>query len=464
MADWFDGWVSDAKALQGTLKPSEQTATLPGANDGGSNISAGAAETLPQTRSERDILRTMEQAAASSTDGSVKPVTGGSFTDAVRGLREGNADQMGTWLKGVPNNVGLGDLSKKVTEGADAMVKKFSEFPPFAKLAAAAPSWMHLGGPKDIKKMGPGALTAEQKNALLNKDLGAASAKQVNAEVEAEREDRSYMVTLTDAEGFSVEFNILPEIVENRSVAYEEVQPPQFPGAFQKYKGTASTQWSVNAIFVCRTTNEATINLMYVNRLRGWTMPFFGERIAESANFRDRLGAPPPVLTLHGLRTNMIGPVPVVITSLNWNWPRDVDYIPAYKITDAGVSASGVDLTGFPQVHSGADDSATVPFPAVISIAIQLVESRSIAEFNGFNLAAFRVGDFENAFVALPAGSTTTEEMAGPPAPQPHQEAQGLAPVPPAMSEPPTAMDGEGGRLPISPTATEGNSVDLSLG
>jgi hypothetical protein len=345
--------------------------------------------------------------ASVSSDGA-KPVTGGSFTDAVRGLREGNSDQMATWLKGAPNNVGLGDLGKKVTEGAEAMVKKFSDSTPFTKLAAAAPAWMGLGSPTEIKKMGPGTLTDSQQKGLASKNLGEASAKQVKTEVNAGREDRSYLVTLTDAEGFSVEFKILPEIVENRSVEYEAVQPPQFPGAFQKYKGTSSVQWSVNALLVCRTTDEATTNLMYVNRLRGWTMPFFGEKMAESANFKDRLGAPPPVLTLHGLRTNVIGPVPVVITSLNWNWPRDVDYIPAYRITDAGISKSGVDLTGFPMVHS--DEAASVPFPAVLSIAIQLVESRSVAEFNQFDLAPYRVGDLENAFTAFPSINSTLSQ------------------------------------------------------
>jgi hypothetical protein len=59
-------------------------------------------------------------------------------------------------------------------------------------------------------------------------------------------------------------------------------------------------------------------------------------------------------------------------------------------------------------VHS--DEAASVPFPAVLSIAIQLVESRSVAEFNQFDLAPYRVGDLENAFTAFPSINSTLSQ------------------------------------------------------
>ena len=75
-----------------------------------------------------------------------------------------------------------------------------------------------------------------------------------------------------------------------------------------------------------------------------------------------------------------MGPVPVVITSLNWNWPRDVDYIPA-----------------------ASDDGQLIPFPVVIQVAIQCVESLSTQEFNNFNLADYRAGNFSTAFSKTPS-------------------------------------------------------------
>jgi hypothetical protein len=89
------------------------------------------------------------------------------------------------------------------------------------------------------------------------------------------------------------------------------------------------------------------------------------------------------VLKFKGLRKGMIGEVPVVITSLNWTWPRDVDYIPAYDITateDSGVSG------------------ANIPFPAVIQISIRVVESFSTTEFNQFDLRKYQAGEIAGAY------------------------------------------------------------------
>jgi hypothetical protein len=398
--------LSGAAALQDSLKPSETTATLPGAVDGGTNLSAAFAETLPQTSSERSLLSSME-ASVSSGIGGVTGVTGLKFSDAARGAQDAASAVAATWTKGI-QNLKLGDVSSKLTEGAYSLVGKFSASAgPFGKLAVGAASFAGLSSPKEIGKTGAGALTAGQKGAAAASNLGQVSAAQANAAQQANEEDKTYLVTLTDDEGFSVVFQILPEIVENRSIRYQAVQPPQFPGAFQKYEGTDSVQWSVNAVLVCRTTKEATVNLMYLNRLRGWTMPFFGEAMAKSplTILNDKVGAPPPVLRFHGLRTNVIGPVPVVITSLNWSWPRDVDYIPAQKLD----SSSYADDYGNPRMVG----DATVPFPAVISISIQLVESFSIAEFNGFDLEAYRVGDFENAYKSKPQSADVDQQPTG---------------------------------------------------
>ena len=63
---------------------------------------------------------------------------------------------------------------------------------------------------------------------------------------------------------------------------------------------------------------------------------------------------------------------------MNWNWPRDVDYIPA-----SDPSGSGKD---------------NIPFPTVMTLTINLVESFSTEQFNNFDLQAYRMGRFEDAF------------------------------------------------------------------
>lgn len=195
-------------------------------------------------------------------------------------------------------------------------------------------------------------------------------AKETGTTVESD-----HKVTLTEVGTDTIViFEVLPEISENHAAEYEAVAPSQFPGAFQKYKGTTTTTWVLNAMFISRTTAEATQNYNYVNTLRGWTQPFFGKKTG--ASFPHKLGAPPPVLTLKGLR-GLIGPVPVVMTSLTWNWPKDVDYI-----------ATSIEGT----------DGKPIPWPTVISLPINLVESYSIDQFDNFSLADYRAGRMPIAF------------------------------------------------------------------
>lgn len=165
-----------------------------------------------------------------------------------------------------------------------------------------------------------------------------------------------------------VKFVIMPEVGEQRNAEYEALSATQMPGEFQKYKGTKATQWNVNAMFTASTREQARQNYEFINRLRSWVMPYFGE------NQRGKmLGAPPPVLAFSGWR-GIVGKVPVVLTSLNWQWPRDCDWIP---IDDAVESK---------------------PFPSVINVQINLVESFSAVQFNAFDLLAFSNGDMIEAY------------------------------------------------------------------
>lgn len=166
-------------------------------------------------------------------------------------------------------------------------------------------------------------------------------------------------------------FTVMPQVSESRTVSYESVQPAQFPGAFHKYKGTESTTYTISAVFASSTPYQAGKNLENLRRLKSWTMPFFGDNVPKG-----KLGAPPPVLLFRGLR-GAVGEVPVVITSLSYDWPKDVDYIKAQG------------------------SKGDTPFPAIMTVSISVVESFSVAEFNGFDLAAFANGDMANAFKAV---------------------------------------------------------------
>jgi hypothetical protein len=177
-----------------------------------------------------------------------------------------------------------------------------------------------------------------------------------------------------------VEFDAMPEVQEIHSAEYEALAAPQMPLEFQKYKGTKSIQWQINGTFTCRTRNEAARNYIYLNNLRGWTKPYFGEeqrkQFGGDNGNRGKLGAPPPVLKFSGWR-GLVGPVPVVVTSLNWNWPKDCDWIPTGMFDP---------------------DGKEIPFPTVMNINIALVESFSPEQVNAFDLVAFRNGDMIGAW------------------------------------------------------------------
>lgn len=295
-------------------------------------------------------------------------VLGGTVSNVVSG-----AVRVGT-------SYAISAAGEKVKEATTQIANVLGINSSFEKIGSALPTVSELTSM--AFRAGTSELTSNpfvrQQMELMAQSTGLdISAQNVNAAAGKTPDSTDHIVRLTDAQGRVLPFIVMPEIVESRAVSYDAVAPVQGPGAFQKFRGTESTQWTLNATFIARNSREATENMDFINMLRAWSMPYFGDNSAQGAN-RQMLGAPPAVLTLSGLRSRIIGPVPVVITSLNWNWPRDVDYLPTEQ-----------------------EDEKTgqfVPFPAVMTVAIQLVESYSTAQFNKFNIEEFRKGNFVTAF------------------------------------------------------------------
>jgi hypothetical protein len=315
----------------------------------------------------------------------------------------------------------LSNLPTKAKEGAAAIAAGFG-----LKIGDAQKKIGALGGAN------PGALVPS--SAIGTSTTTAAQAKALSGVVML---DKEHIVSLTDSEGYVMEFVVLPDIVENRGAQYDAVAPPQFPGAFQKYKGTDSTTWNLNCMFISRTSAEASINLRNIFRLRAWVMPYFGAATAKDPQFKGKIGAPPPVLKLKGLR-GLVGEVPVVVTTLNWTWPKDVDYLPAWDPID-------IDNETDPQKLNKPSSEPKTPFPAVMSVAINLTESYSTTEFNNFNLDRYRLGFYADAFKA-PAN----EDTAGPTSPHAaanKQEAQTVTMPNKLMQDPKYLTDTSGATL-----------------
>lgn len=306
----------------------------------------------------------------------------------------------------------LADPAKLLNEGFGKITSTYGSLGPFSKMAAGAPSFETISaelslsaGESLIRKGTDFSLLAGGAKALLGgAGSSVATASQIKEETKSEdsaEDGTSHKVKLvaSAADGEStaiqnsvnfpteplmerlVEFDAMPEVQEIHSVEYEPISAPQMPQEFQKYKGTKSIQWQINGTFTCRTREEAFRNFVYLNNLRGWTKPYFGDKQRiqfGDGGSRGKLGAPPPVLGFSGWR-GLVGTVPVVIVSLNWNWPKDCDWLPT-GVTDP--------------------EGKEIPFPTVMTVNIGMVESYAPNQVNGFDLVAFRRGEMVNAFLS----------------------------------------------------------------
>lgn len=175
----------------------------------------------------------------------------------------------------------------------------------------------------------------------------------------------------------TIVLDVMPTISESVSVNYDPFSPIHHPGEIMKYRGTGGRKWSISGRFIARNSEEATLNQIYMNVIRGWTKPFYGQGTDADAELGKYLGAPPPILTLSAYGPGNVKNAKCVLTNYDYNWPNDVDYIPT--------------LNGD-------------PFPVIIQISINLEESWSPSEFSKFDLRKFYEGDLSGAMGDFSSG------------------------------------------------------------
>lgn len=164
----------------------------------------------------------------------------------------------------------------------------------------------------------------------------------------------------SDSTGYdSVLFFLSPEVSESKQAIYAEIGDIRQAASLLIYTGSPSRKWSVSAKFLSRTPEEADQTWKYVQLLRSWMNP--------DSNYKYGLDAAgtPHVLKLYGYGRTWQG-IPVVLTSLNVEYPTDIDYIP----TDYGTKV-----------------------PVIQSLSFQLTEARTPDDLlEKFNLEQFKLG------------------------------------------------------------------------
>lgn len=166
----------------------------------------------------------------------------------------------------------------------------------------------------------------------------------------------------------AITFELSPEISESKQVMYAEIGDIRTAGSILIYGGSPSRRWQVTAKFLSRSREEAGNTWKSIQLLRAWTNP--------DVNYRYGVDAPgiPRVLRLHGYGRTWQG-IPVVINSLNVEYPTDIDYIPAAQIVD-GESIEYGSLV-----------------PVVQTVTFQLTEARRLDDLlNKFDLESFKRG------------------------------------------------------------------------
>jgi hypothetical protein len=270
-------------------------------------------------------------------------------------------------------NYGMASGGKLLQEGWTKVTDTLGSLNPFKKAAVAVPL-----APSTLPKEAlgtAGAIKTSTQSVDATDDSTTHKVKLVASEQDSLGDTFVNTVNyVTDPLAYKqIEFDIMPDVQEQRTVEYEPISTPQMPTEFQKYKGTKAVTWQITGVFACRTRDEARRNLMYINNLRSWSMPYFGKE-----QRGDKLGAPPPVLKFSGWR-GLVGEVPVVMTTANWQWPKDCDWIPTGVFDE---------------------DGKEIPFPTVLNVNISVTESFSPEQVNDFDLDAFRRGRMVNAWLA----------------------------------------------------------------
>ena len=238
-----------------------------------------------------------------------------------------------------------------------------------------------------------------------------------------------------------VVFNVTPRFSESREVEYTSLTPIHLPGGIQVYKNTRARSFSLTAHLISRTMEEATVNMIYLQTLRGWTMPYFGaSSTLSSSDVANRRSASASQAAADSNASGGYTTSDMLERSLDageqnkialnrqkssgtgvelLGAPPDVLYLYAYS---SGVSSGtgqdrpnkfGVNINKVPVVvtslniaypddvdyiptYSNGDPRKSEPFPVKMDVEISLVETHSPREYERFDLMKYKKGVLVN--------------------------------------------------------------------
>jgi hypothetical protein len=167
-------------------------------------------------------------------------------------------------------------------------------------------------------------------------------------------------------------FPYTPTIMVGHSAQYGQYDITQGQYQQQFFVNSPNPSISLTATFTSQTTKELEYTIACLTFLKSCTKSDFGEQR------RDTAGTPPPVLLFSAYGLSHFKNVPVVVKSVSYTLPEDVDYVSGNLTISAGKpGSSSVDITleqhdasaGMTGVEYMPTETNTAGVPAEVNMA-----------------------------------------------------------------------------------------------
>ena len=166
-------------------------------------------------------------------------------------------------------------------------------------------------------------------------------------------------------------FPYTPAINVTHSAEYDTQGLVHTNYAQHSYMRSNVEQIQVTGTFTAETQEEARYLLACIHFLKSVTKMFYGQD--------ENRGTPPPVLRFSAHGVHMYNSLPVVVTTTNFDFPQDVDYI-------------NVDVQDSPSSTGGSGVTTRVPTAMLLNATMLVMQSRT--RTLDFSLNKYAAGEF----------------------------------------------------------------------
>lgn len=190
-------------------------------------------------------------------------------------------------------------------------------------------------------------------------------------------------------------FPYTPIIQETTTVNYEMHDLVHSNQPIASFKNVGAKELQISGAFTAQNDVESRYCLAVIHYLRTVTKMYFGI----GGDAASKRGTPPPILLLNGYGTALFHNLPVIVTTVNIEYPQDVDYVevtPIKKIrrVDRTQEINFDELEEIKiDTSSPGATGASAWIPTKFNIAMTLSVQNTPSRLRRFDLDDFRTGN-----------------------------------------------------------------------